>query len=63
MLGVLVRCLSLVELSAVNLLLSKLNVPPIRDDERVKVASRLLTEDGTTYYSTAYRCVRNSYTV
>ena len=64
-LGVVVRCLSPAELLAVNLLLSELNLPSVEDDQRVQVASRLITDDGTTYYSTAYRRVkvRNSYTV
>lgn len=61
-LGVLMRCLSL---SAVNSFLSQFNLPLLAGDQQVRVASRLLTEDGTTYYSTAYRRVkvRNSYTV
>ena len=39
-LGVSVRCLSPAELSAVNLLLSELNLPPVEQDQRVEVASR-----------------------
>ena len=63
--GVVLRNLSPTELAAINLLISELDLPPIEKDQRVQVASHLITEDGTTYYSTAYKRVRvrNSYTV
>ena len=64
-LGVMMRYLPPAELSAVNSFLSQFNLPLLTDNQRVQVASRLLTQDGTTYHSTAYRRVkvRNSYTV
>ena len=63
--GVVHRCLSAAELSAVNVLLSQINSLPIQANQPVKVASRFLMADGMTYFSTAYRRVRvrNSYTV
>ena len=64
-LGIVLRTLSPTELAAINLLISELDFPLIEQDQRVQVASRLITEDGTTFYSTAYKRVRvrNSYTV
>ena len=64
-LGVVLSTLSPTELAAINLLISELDFPLIEQDQRVQVASRLITEDGITFYSTAYKRVRvrNSYTV
>ena len=46
-LGVVMRTLSPTELAAINLLISELDLPPIEQDQRVQVASRLITEDRT----------------
>lgn len=64
-LGVVMRSLSSTELAAINLHISELDLPPIEQDQRIQVASRLIKEDGTMYYSTSYKRVRvrNSYTV
>ena len=65
LLGVAEKCLSSAELSAVNSLLAHVRLPAISDGQAVKVASRLVRKDGTTFFSMAYKRVRvrNSYTV